>query len=156
MKAGFEGSTSSSLVLGYNAHEVTCILGNIPGGLSLLPNKLHRTNAGGARWLRVIQDGSVAANLPSSERFPNPYEDIYKVPAVVTPQNDAAPSTNKYWGLVDPDLLDPDNLLGSSQEGLSGYDSIDARIGRTPGMPTGGNSRWLNKLTRNSATSIIP
>ncbi len=41
--------------------------------------------------------------LPKSD----PYSEIYRVKAVVRPAPGEKPSNNTYWGLVDPDLLDP-------------------------------------------------
>jgi len=46
VKAGFEGMGPTSRVLGNDAHTVTPILGNMPGGLQLLPNKYYRDNNG--------------------------------------------------------------------------------------------------------------
>jgi hypothetical protein len=132
MKAGFEGDTGPALVLGYKGPKVTAVLGNIPGGLSLLPNKLHRTNgkSGSGQWLRVIEDGFVKFKLPKSSDHPNPYDDIYRVKAVVSPAKDGLPEGNAYWGLVDPDLLDPDNTLAGAHAGsVVGINAIDAQVG---------------------------
>jgi pimeloyl-ACP methyl ester carboxylesterase len=116
MKAGFEKEgfldlkgRETSKVLGPSGPHVTPVLGNLPGGLQLLPNKLHRTNPtreypqGVPGWLTVTKDGHKQLELPKSD----PYEEIYRVPAQVFPASGEKPSTNKYWGLVDPDLLDP-------------------------------------------------
>lgn len=103
MKAGFEGASLTSRVLGNSGPGVTAILGNIPGGLQLLPNKLHRTVGGAREWLTITQGGTVTRRLPASD----PYAEIYRVPAVVRPAPGERPSTNTYWGLVDPDLLNP-------------------------------------------------
>lgn len=106
MKAGFEDASNikdviGASVLGNSGDTVTPVLGNMPGGLSLLPNKLHQTDAGGQRWLKLTDPGQ--KDKPESD----PYSEIYRVPAVVSPDNDQSPSDNAYWGLVDPDLLDP-------------------------------------------------
>lgn len=111
MKAGFESGfiTISSNVLGKNAHQVTPVLGNLPGGLQLLPNQHHVVNqshvpnAEPKVWLTVTQSGRRIHGLPDT----NPYYDIYSVKAVVKPAAGAKPSYNAYWGLVDPALLDP-------------------------------------------------
>lgn len=121
MKAGFEGDTGPSLALGISANDVTPVLGNIPGGLSLLPNKLHRTNAGRREWLRVVDDGWVTVSLPKSD----PYDEIYRDPAVVSPDSGDSPSTNPYWFLVDPDLLDPGKIVSESAPGSN--NDLDAR-----------------------------
>ena len=110
MKAGFEGPSIPSSVLGNSARAVTPVLGNIPGGLQLLPNKLHRTNKGTREWLTVTEGGKPVHAFPRSD--PNnesdPYKQIYRVKAVVKPADGVKPSNNAYWALVDPDLLDPD------------------------------------------------
>jgi pimeloyl-ACP methyl ester carboxylesterase len=105
MKAGFEGFGATSATLGNSGPNVTCVLANIPGGLQLLPNKSHRSNAGIRQWLFLTEGGNMIWSLPRS----NPYEEIYRVPAVVLPAAGEKPSTNRYWGLVDPNLLDPGN-----------------------------------------------
>ena len=136
MKAGFERQgffdikgRIVSRILGNSGPTVTAVLGNLPGGLQLLPNKLFRTNpptgssSGNQAWLQVT-GGRAEDNrqLPKSD----PYEEIYRVKAQVKPTPGEKPSTNKYWGLVDPDLLDP----GASQpaapkSGLSAVNSAD-------------------------------
>ncbi len=103
MKAGFEGFGMGSRVLGNSGPTVTPVLGNLPGGLQLLPNKNHVTNRHQKPWLTVTQDGKTRLSLPNSD----PYAEIYRVKARVQPTPGEKPSTNKYWGLVDPDLLDP-------------------------------------------------
>lgn len=106
MKAGFEGFDKAGILqraLGNNGEKVTAVLGNIPGGLELLPNKVHRTNAGHAEWLTVTDDGKTLLALPVED----PYLEIYRVPAEVVPKGKSAPSPNSYWGLVDETLLNP-------------------------------------------------
>jgi hypothetical protein len=103
IKAGFEGFGMTSRVLGNSGEKATPVLGNIPGGLQLLPNKLHRTNQGAAQWLTVTENGQAILALPKSD----PYREIYRVKAAVRPAAGEKPSKNTYWGLVDPDLLNP-------------------------------------------------
>ncbi len=105
MKAGFEGDWKKSAVLGNEGPDVTPVLANLPGGLQLLPNQHHRTNAGDKDWLRIERDGKVLKSLPKSD----PYSEIYEQPAVTVPPAGKGPSDNAFWGLVDPALLDPDN-----------------------------------------------
>ena len=88
IKAGFEGARMASSALGNNGRKTTVLLGNMPGGLELLPTTRYTTG-----WLRVTQKG---ANLlvpppPSSD----PYKEIYE-------------ERTEYWGLIDQNLLDPD------------------------------------------------
>jgi hypothetical protein len=119
IKAGFEGMGPSSRVLGNSAKTVTPVLCNSPGGLQLLPNKLYKTNAGSTAWLTVTQKGAVKLALPA-KRPPDPYAEIYAVRAIVQPNPKEKPSTNRYWGLVDADLLEPDdpeNFGDPSDEG---------------------------------------
>lgn len=104
MKAGFEGFGMTSRILGNSALSVTPVLGNIPGGLQLLPNKLHRTNSGSHAWLTVTDGAATTLALPHSD----PYAEIYRVKAVVVPPAGVNPSNNAYWGLVDPHIVDPD------------------------------------------------
>ncbi len=72
IKAGFEGhglkGKIASRVLGKSGWAVTPVLGNIPGGLQLLPNKLHRTNAGAPGWLTVTEDGKTSIPALYSQR----------------------------------------------------------------------------------------
>lgn len=111
IKAGFEWegwspiNLASSAILGPSGPTVTPLLGNIPGGLELLPNKLHRANNGSAQWLTIKEDKRTVLSLPKSD----PYDEIYRIKAIVKPTAGEKPSTNLYWGLVDPDLLDPGN-----------------------------------------------
>jgi hypothetical protein len=104
VKAGFEAADfagrMASRVLGNSGETVTPILGNIPGGLQLLPNKHYAMP-----WLSITREGRAERELPRSD----PYSEIYRVRAVVRPRAGERPSTNAYWGLVDPDLLDPGN-----------------------------------------------
>jgi len=73
-------------VLGSAGEDVTCIVGNIPGGLELLPNKNYRSG-----WLKCpCADGSVRS-LPASD----PYSEIYKLKEDV------------YYRMADPEWLDP-------------------------------------------------
>lgn len=106
MKAGFErvgtsmsqrlASKASAWVLGTNGEEVTCILGNAPGGLELLPNQHYTDNNGERGWLRVAGKGGKEFLLP---RHGDPYNEIYKVKA------------NQFWRLINPDWLAPTNRL---------------------------------------------
>jgi hypothetical protein len=123
IKAGFEGLGPTSRVLGHSAREVTPILGNIPGGLELLPNKLHRANNGSSSWLTITGYGPTVSKPESGD----PYSDIYRRPAVVRPKKDEKASTNAYWGLVDPDLLDPHKTKAKSSNlpPPSGLDALN-------------------------------
>lgn len=99
MKAGFERTGSgflgsvqgeiSTWVLGSNGAEVTALLGNMPGGLQLLPNKDYTTNAGSKQWLTVKVNGAMTG-LPAG----NPYSEIYK-------------EKTAFWRLITPEYLEP-------------------------------------------------
>ena len=129
MKAGFEGSDSLGIAqsaLGNTGPKVTAILGNIPGGLELLPNKLHRDNSNRTAWIAIREGKNIVLSLPQQD----PYQEIYGVKAVVAPvDNKATPSGNKYWGLVDPALLNPDQ---HTPTGGNAHDAMDAAAARPP------------------------
>jgi hypothetical protein len=133
MKAGFESTglldfpgRIASRILGNSGPTVTPVLGNLPGGLSLLPNKLHVANDGSKTWLTVTQDGKRILERPQS----NPYQDIYRIKAIVRPAKGKKPSNNEYWGLVDPDLLDPGNANAqpAAAAGPPNMNSVDASL----------------------------
>lgn len=124
MKAGFEAAsdikgTLGASILGNSGDTVTPVLGNIPGGLSLLPNKQHRNDEGQMEWLTITRDGQPIMENGEAFKKPkaDPYKEIYQIKAVVSPDNDNSPSGNAYWGLVDPDLLDPANPSAPSAAG---------------------------------------
>lgn len=96
MKAGFERtdllSSVAAWVLGSNGEEVTALLGNMPGGLQLLPSHHYTDNSGSKQWLKFEDyEGKVTASRPESG---DPYQEIYK-------------NKKDYWRLVNPDYLDP-------------------------------------------------
>lgn len=68
------------VVLGRQGELVTAILGHMPGGQELLPNKRYRDNCGNRRWLtiyhpkRLISGTEPFLELPNS----NPYTEIYR------------------------------------------------------------------------------
>ena len=82
--------TATSWTLGTDGEEVTALLGNMPGGLELLPNKQYRNNDGSTQWLELIDDQGIRKALPKSD----PYREIYE-------QDDV------YYRLVNPEWLDP-------------------------------------------------
>ena len=80
----------AAVIIGWDAADVTCVLGNSPGPMELLPTKHYEPG-----WLRIT-DGEKTIELPKKD----PYEEIYSVSA-----------KDKWWGMVDPDLLDPAKKL---------------------------------------------
>jgi hypothetical protein len=102
-------------VLGNCGPEVTPIVANSPGVLCLLPNANYTTNEGngGKQWLRITEEGRATRWLPEKD----PYSEIYEVPAVVRPVSGTAPRWNKFWGLVDPELLDVDENAANATGG---------------------------------------
>jgi pimeloyl-ACP methyl ester carboxylesterase len=105
IKAGFErkslGDAPVAWVLGANGEEVTCILGNAPGGLELLPTRDYTANDGSKQWLHVTLKNGEKISLPNSD----PYAEIYRIGDhinSVTNKRDAV-----FWRLVNPDWLDP-------------------------------------------------
>lgn len=75
-------------VLGSDGEEVTSLLGNMPGGLELLPNKGFRDNAGNPRWLVMTSTDGSNLTLPKSD----PYKEIYRL-------------QDKFYRLVNPEWL---------------------------------------------------
>lgn len=87
----------AAVVLGWDAADVTCVLGNSPGPLELLPTKDY-----GPGWLHIT-DGDKRIRLPEADQTTgacDPYKDIYSVSA-----------EDNWWGMVDPGLLDPAGKL---------------------------------------------
>jgi hypothetical protein len=66
-------NTIGAWVLGTNGEEVTALLGNMPGGLQLLPNKLYTDNNGKKDWLQYPKPDGNILTLPKA----NPYAEIY-------------------------------------------------------------------------------
>ncbi len=83
-------------VLGTDGEEVTALLGNMPGGLQLLPNKQYKNNNGWERWLELLDKDGNRTALPVSD----PYEEIYQ-------------ERTKYYRLVNPEWLNPGAADGS-------------------------------------------
>ena len=77
-------------VLGTDGEEVTALLGNMPGGLELLPNKRYKSNDGEPCWLELIDSNGNKKALPKTD----PYEEIYR-------------EQELYYRLVNPDWLNP-------------------------------------------------
>jgi hypothetical protein len=110
MKAGFERtgggvakstkSKASAWVLGTNGEEVTCILGNAPGGLELLPNKYYKDNNGESGWLHVPGKEGKMTVFP---RHGDPYKEIYEI--------ESSDNGNVFWRLINPDWLVPREKL---------------------------------------------
>lgn len=112
MKAGFERKSWSDApaawFLGTNGQEVTCILGNSPGGLELLPTKDYTANDGSKQWLHVLLMSGKRISLPKAD----PYEEIYRIgdrPNMVTNKRD-----EPFWRLVNPEWLCPNERKNDS------------------------------------------
>ncbi|MBT0895443.1 putative lipase [Geobacter hydrogenophilus] len=78
-------------VLGTDGEEVTALLGNMPGGLQLLPNKQYKNNDGWERWLELLDAEGERVAYPVSD----PYKEIYQ-------------EKEKYYRLINPDWLNPE------------------------------------------------
>ena len=98
----------SAWVLGTDGEEVTALLGNMPGGLQLLPNKQYKNNNGDRRWLEFLDKNGKRMALPKAD----PYREIYRV-------------ENVYYRLVNPNWLSPGKKEGSSplHDDLTPWDS---------------------------------
>jgi pimeloyl-ACP methyl ester carboxylesterase len=77
-------------ILGTDGEEVTALLGNMPGGLELLPNKHYKSNDGEPGWLELIDSNGNKKALPKMD----PYNEIYR-------------EQELYYRLVNPDWLNP-------------------------------------------------
>ena len=103
MKGGF-AEFGISLALGKNAAEVTPLLGHMPGGLQLLPNKRYRALEGdgseSATWLRYPEPSFApnAGGLVERPTTGDPYEEIYR-------------ERNQFYRLCDDRLLDPGGFV---------------------------------------------
>lgn len=94
-KAGFERNgllDPSAWVLGTNGEEVTCIFGNAPAPLELLPNKHYKDNKGNEAWLQVPKQNGTIESFPKSG---DPYNEIYRMDKDV------------FWRMINPAWLDP-------------------------------------------------
>lgn len=81
-----------SWVLGTNGKEVTALLGNMPGGLQLLPSLDYKSNDGSSKWLQFHdEEDNLVDALPKGG---DPYEEIYK-------------NQQAYWRLLDAEHLTP-------------------------------------------------
>ncbi|MHB8139154.1 MAG: esterase/lipase family protein [Smithellaceae bacterium] len=88
---GLKG-TATAWVLGTDGEEVTALLGNMPGGLELLPNKQYKNNDDEQSWLELIDSNGNKTALPKAD----PYEEIYREQDV-------------YYRLVNEKWLNPGN-----------------------------------------------
>lgn len=95
MKGGFERPDEltevkarlTAITLGATGEEVTVVLGNMPGGLQLLPSSAY-----GPGWLHVLdKTGKLVAQLPKA----NPYGEIYR-------------EKTRFWRMANLADLDPD------------------------------------------------
>lgn len=98
----------AAVVLGWDAADTTCVLGNSPGPMELLPTRHY-----GPGWLRIkdgkgnefrLPQGDPAAILEGRMEA-DPYAGIYEVSAL-----------DKWWGMVDPGLLDPAGKLNDNDD----------------------------------------
>ena len=100
--------TVGAWVLGTDGEEVTSLLGNMPGGLELLPNHLYTNNEGKKAWLEFPSaDGLSVQALPKSD----PYEEIYLAKDV-------------FYRLINPTWLDPG--IPETQNSNSVIDAVDS------------------------------
>lgn len=108
-------SVAKSWVIGSTGSEITALLGNIPGGLELLPNQLYRTNAGAPEWLKVVDtEGSLLKALPAGG---DPYAEIYL-------------ERTAYWKLIEPAWLIPEISDPDPGDVESAWSKFSTRIGK--------------------------
>ncbi|QWT47059.1 esterase/lipase family protein [Azospira inquinata] len=94
----FSGA-GAAVVLGWDAADVTCVLANAVGPLELLPTQDYP-----AEWLHIT-DGEKTIKMPAQGE--SPYKSIYSVS-----------STDKWWGMVTPELIDPANIYISKKPNM--------------------------------------
>jgi hypothetical protein len=120
MKAGFERTDLMSIpaawVLGTNGEEVTALLGNMPGGLQLLPSQDYTANDGSKQWLQ-FQDhtGKQVAAMPKGG---DPYAEIYK-------------EQKLYWRLVNPAHLEPEQDEDSPKSAKTVWAGFTQKLDKT-------------------------
>ncbi len=131
IKGGFEGNFFNlpSRCLGPTGREVTALLANSEGGLQLLPGKHYLTDKGSARWLEIPDQPSGSHFLPQHN---DPFTDIYRVPAIVRPDSASNPTSNTYWGLVDPNLLTPEVVKPKGQVNPLDDESLQMCVATVP------------------------
>jgi len=104
--------TVGAWVLGTDGEEVTSLLGNMPGGLELLPNHLYTDNSGNKSWLSFPSaDGLSVVRLPKND----PYKEIYL-------------EKDGFYRLVNPDWLDPGNAPNPRSKKLGPWDSYEVYL----------------------------
>lgn len=86
---------AAAVVLGWDAADVTCVLANSPGPMELLPTTHYEKE-----WLHIT-NGERTVKLPKED----PYKEIYEVSV-----------DEKWWGMVDPALIDPAGKITVSEE----------------------------------------
>ncbi|MEZ0473806.1 lipase family alpha/beta hydrolase [Luteimonas sp. B3_2_R+30] len=105
VRTGYDFPTG--LVLGSNAAQITAVFANAPGALELLPNKNYPKG-----WLRAKDKGTgpddgVMMRLPAA----NPYTEIYN-------------QENKWYRLVDKELIDPAKIHGKAEVPLDPWSNV--------------------------------
>jgi len=90
-QSGFEGFFVNHII-GKDAEEMTAVMSQSPGALQLLPGTEY-----GSGWLQIKEQGATHC-LPVSD----PYTEIY--------------TKKDWWGLCDPELMNPNNNLAEKDQ----------------------------------------
>lgn len=105
------------VVLGRQGALVTAILGHMPGGQELLPNKRYKDNRGQTKWLTIHQpDRNLVGRMVSGEgtfqELPNanPYTEIYR-------------REDRMYRAANPEWLFPEGM-SSSNPNVSAFDAF--------------------------------
>jgi len=98
-QSGFEGFFVNHII-GKDAEEMTAVMSQSPGALQLLPGTEY-----GSGWLQIKEQGATHC-LPVSD----PYTEIY--------------TTKNWWGLCDPELMNPDRKSSVQDDWKSYVKSI--------------------------------
>ena len=103
--------TVSAIILGTDGEEVTSLLGNMPGGLELLPTTDYADNAGNIPWLRYP---GIKADLILPRQ--DPYEEIYK-------------RRDTVYRMVNPEWLDPKGKENAIPEQKTAWHLYEGYLG---------------------------
>ncbi|WP_176058495.1 hypothetical protein [Paraburkholderia sp. BCC1876] len=99
-----------SSIIGYTPADVTCVLGNSPGPMELLPTKYYPSG-----WLEVeVPSGGKSAvikQLPAAD----PYSEIYSKQV-----------KNVWWGMIDESLLDPAGIV--AKKDVTAFDAYQKNL----------------------------
>ncbi|MDR2093316.1 MAG: alpha/beta fold hydrolase, partial [Azoarcus sp.] len=110
LRSGQEGGGVAAAIMGNTQAEMTVQLGRSPGAFTLAPTKDYPMN-----WLRVYatdQEEDPIFSLPKTD----PYTEVYA-------------ETDAWWRMVEPDLLDPKQVMTSYNKSPTPVEAYKTAIG---------------------------